>query len=291
MSEQRLVAGPPFKAVGGKTQLLEKLSVHLPPTFRRYHEPFAGGASLFFHLASTIDVTQFVDLYGVWANLNDANKRLASVYLALQNNPAEVIDVLKKYAGRYAVEREKFYYEARAYEWSTMMLSEQAAWFLFVNRTGYNGMYRENADGGFNIPHGKWKGDKLPRIVFEEELHAVADVLRFVRVTSLDFEEAVADADVGDLVYFDPPYVPLSATSDFTQYTAQGFVAQDQVRLRDCAVRLKERGVHVILSNSSAPFVHHLYAGPCFTIHEVDARRSINSKVTKRGPVKEVIIT
>ncbi|MFQ5578395.1 MAG: DNA adenine methylase, partial [Anaerolineae bacterium] len=158
---------------------------------------------------------------------------------------------------------------------------------IYLNKTCYNGLYRENQKGEFNVPFGRYVN---PTICDEPRLRLAADVLRDVELRAADFSEAVETAVPGDFVYFDPPYVPLSQTSSFTSYDRAGFGHADQVRLAEVVRRLTERGVRVMLSNSSAPLVYALYDKPGYRLIEIRARRNINSKADRRGPVKELLI-
>ncbi len=164
--------------------------------------------------------------------------------------------------------------------------AEVAAWFIYLNKTGFNGLYRVNQKNQFNVPFGRYAN---PKICDEETLRACSFALQNVKLLVADFEKAVADADKGDFVYFDPPYVPLSATSSFTSYTSHGFDASAQRRLRHTAVKLRKRKVHVLLSNSSALPVRRLYEDE-FDLFRVSATRVVNSKATARGSIHELII-
>jgi DNA adenine methylase len=181
-----------------------------------------------------------------------------------------------------------FYYEFRQRDIDSASDAEVAAWFIYLNKTGYNGLYRVNRGNGFNVPFGRYAN---PTICDESTLRACSAALATVgQLLVSDFEAAVADAQRGDFVYFDPPYVPLSVTSSFASYTSDGFGLEEQIRLRDVARRLKTRGVRVLLSNSSAPFVRNLYADD-FDIEEVLATRMVNSKASARGAIVELVIT
>ncbi|MEJ2749173.1 MAG: Dam family site-specific DNA-(adenine-N6)-methyltransferase, partial [Anaerolineae bacterium] len=163
----------------------------------------------------------------------------------------------------------------------------RAARLIFLNKTCYNGLYRENSKGEFNVPFGRYKN---PRICVEARLRAAAAVLQGVDLRVADFAEVVATAVAGDFVYFDPPYVPLSPTSSFTSYNTHGFGQADQERLADTVADLTARGVKVMLSNSSADLVYELYGRADYRIIDIRARRNINSKANRRGPVKELLI-
>jgi DNA adenine methylase len=260
---------PFLKWAGGKRQLLPRLLGLAPKTFGRYFEPFAGGGALFFALRP------------VRATLSDLNDRLIRTYKGVRDNVDAVIRLLASYP-----HRKRFYYSMRRIDIDARSDVEVAAWFIYLNKTGYNGLYRVNSRNQFNVPFGHYKN---PTICDEPTLRACASALAGKELLSEDFEVVAARAKRGDFVYFDPPYVPLSATSSFTSYTPQGFGPDEQRRLHDVARALKRRGVHVLLSNSSAPFVRDLYSDG-FELIEVAATRTINSKATGRGAITELII-
>lgn len=261
----------PFRWCGGKTQLLPQLLELAPKSFKVYHEPFLGGGALFFALQPKVS----------W--LSDLNPHLINAYASLQNNVDHVVEGLRgleRSKERFLAVREAFNRD-RAERW----VYEQATRFVYLNRTCFNGLWRENSKGEFNVPYG---GDKAAPVLDEPALRAASTALRGgAAIQCVGFEAVEEHAKEGDFAYFDPPYAPVSATS-FTSYTADGFGADDQVRLRDLARRLKDRGVHVMLSNSDAPIVRELYDG--FDVREAQARRSINSDGQGRGKVGELII-
>jgi DNA adenine methylase len=262
-------AQPFVKWAGGKRSLLEQMRRHLPQSFGRYFEPFVGSAALFF------------DLRPKRATLSDNNSRLIATYRGLRDATDAVIALLKSY--RY--DRD-FFMAMRDRDIDGESDAVVAAWFIYLNKTGYNGLYRVNSNNRFNVPFGRFTN---PNICDEANLRACARALHGAAIRHSDFEGATQKARKGDLVYFDPPYVPLSATSSFTSYTSSGFGVAEQERLRDTAKRLARRGVHVILSNSSAGAVEALYRED-FDIVRVFARRSINSRVDGRQPIAEVLI-
>lgn len=262
-------AKPFLKWVGGKRQLLPRLLAHVPERFGTYHEPFVGGGALFFALRPRRAV------------LSDTNERLVRTYRGIQKDVEGVIDLLRSYPHDKA-----FFLEKRRELIDAGSDVEVAAWMIYLNRTGYNGLYRVNRDNQFNVPFGDYTS---PSLCDAENLRACARALADARIEHAPFSAVTARAKRGDFVYFDPPYVPLSASSSFTAYTADGFGPAQQAELRDAARDLMGRGVHVVLSNSSAPQVFALYA-PNFAIAEVQATRRLNCKAEGRGKVKEVII-
>ncbi|MDP9151928.1 MAG: DNA adenine methylase [Myxococcota bacterium] len=262
-------ARPFLKWAGGKRQLLPTLLQNAPANPRRYFEPFVGGGALFFALRPKEAV------------LADANGRLIRAYKGVRDSVDAVIRLLRSYPH----ERE-FFYRFREKDVDEGTDAEVAAWFVYLNRTAFNGLYRVNRANGFNVPFGRYAN---PTLCDEPTLRACAAALAGADLRAEDFEAVVDDAREGDFVYFDPPYVPLSTTSSFTSYTSGGFGEAEQARLRDTARRLKERGVRVLLSNSSAPLVRRLYAQG-FSITEVSATRLVNSKASGRGAVVELLI-
>jgi DNA adenine methylase len=267
LSEER--ARPFIKWAGGKRQLLRALLEHAPANPPRYFEPFLGGGALFFELRPRQAV------------LADMNRRLIRTYRGVRDNVAEVIRIL----GGYRHDPE-FFYDLREVDIDRESDAKVAAWFIYLNKTGFNGLYRVNRENRFNVPFGRYAN---PNLCDESTLRACSAALAGTKLLVRDFEGAVAKAKAGDFVYFDPPYVPLSATSSFTSYTSQGFALGQQTRLRDIARELKERGVRVLLSNSSSQSVRDLYADG-FDVIEVTATRQVNSKASGRGAIVELLI-
>lgn len=264
-------ARPFLKWPGGKRQLLPELLKRIPAKYGTYHEPFLGGGALFFALAPKL------------ANLGDMNPRLIKAYCAVRNDVEAVIERLQEYALDHD---EPNYYIRRSSEPKDDL--GIAAWMIYLNKTCFNGLWRVNRLGEFNVPFGRYDN---PTICDADNLRACAEALRHgIAIAHQGFENVLIEAVAGDLVYFDPPYVPASSTASFTAYTAAGFGPKDQERLRDLALTLKMRGVHVLLSNSGTPAVADLYARD-FEVTQVAAKRNINSKATARGPVAEYVIT
>lgn len=264
-----LPAARPFlKWVGGKGQLLGQLRPLLPEVFGRYFEPFVGGAALFFAMRPGR------------ASLRDVNDELIDCYRAIRDHVDDVIEAL----GAHHYDREHFY-RVRDLEPKRLSLVERAARTIFLNKTGFNGLYRVNRSGKFNVPFGRHKN---PSLGDPNELKACSLALRGVELIATDFTRIEADTQPGDFVYFDPPYFPLSATSDFTTYAAGGFGVQDQKRLAELFAALTRKGVYAMLSNSSAPEVRSLYAK--YRITEVLASRNVNARTSGRGKVAELVI-
>ncbi|MCB9763484.1 MAG: DNA adenine methylase [Alphaproteobacteria bacterium] len=265
---RRAVPRPFLKWVGGKRQLLPELEALLPRRFDHYFEPFVGGAALFFHLQPDN------------ATLSDANAELVDCYTAVRDG----VDALVRELRRHVYDQD-YYYAMRAWDSAGAPLHQRAGRTIYLNRTGFNGLYRVNRSGKFNVPFGRYTN---PVICDEENLQGCSRVLQGVALVHEDFEAAADRARAGDFVYFDPPYVPLTPTASFTSYVADGFGLADQERLAALFRRLSERGVQVMLSNSDTPLVRELYAG--FHLEEVQARRNVNAKASKRGAVGELVV-
>lgn len=262
-------AVPYLKWAGGKRSMLEHLLPLVPPSCGSYHEPFVGGGALFFALQPTSTV------------LCDINRRLVRSYVAIRDDVDGVVKLLKT----YPYDKE-FFLRMRAERIDDKSDVEVAAWLVYLNRTCFNGLYRVNRDNVFNVPFGRYAN---PTICDEQNLRACADALRGAEILHASFEKVLDRAVAGDFVYFDPPYLPISATSSFTGYSSDGFGIRDHERLRDVARELKVRGVHVLISNSAAPAVRALYSDG-FEVTEVLANRAINANGEGRGKIPELII-
>lgn len=268
-------AAPIVKWVGGKTKLLPELRARMPAKYNRYFEPFLGGAAMFFALQPADAV------------LGDMNGSLVDMYLAVADNVEDVINVLKNH--RQAHARKEYYYETRQM-WNEGHWyddpSVRAAAFIYLNKTCYNGLWRVNRNGGFNVP----RGDYDDPVIFDPDaLRAASAVLQKASLRKTPYDTTTASATAGDFVYFDPPYDPHSKTSNFTSYTKDAFGKKEQEQLALHAEDLHRRGVKVMLSNNDTPFIRNLYRG--YNIDNVKCSRAINSKGDKRGKVDEVIIT
>lgn len=266
----RVAAGPILKWAGGKSQLIPTLRKFLPPLdgVRRYFEPFVGGAAMFFHL-------QLED-----SCLTDTNTELINVYQVVRDHVGELIDALRVHKNESA-----YFYKVRAQDPETLLPVQRAARIIYLNKTCYNGLYRVNAGGQFNVPFGSYKN---PTICDIEALEAASQALQHARIGVQDYEDVLASAGQGDLVYLDPPYHPLTTTSSFTSYTDKKFDANEQARLALTYRRLHEAGAYLMESNSATMLIRALYHG--FRIEEVTANRAINSRADGRGPVTELVI-
>lgn len=249
------------------------MAVEAAGPFKHYYEPFLGGGALFFALARTGQLK-------AESHLSDVNHNLIDAYLGVRDDVEAVIKLLKQHQKNHS---EAYFYEMRARTPRT--LSQKAARIIYLNKTCYNGLYRENSKGRFNAPFGRYKN---PSVCDEVNLQAVAKTLKNAQIVAGDFT-AVRSAKRGDLVYFDPPYNPVSKTADFTAYSRDGFGPDEQRELAKVFSELADRGVKVILSNSLTDFTRELYQ--CFYCYEVFANRRINSNADKRGKISEVLIT
>lgn len=268
---------PVIKWVGGKRQLLKQLYDLMPANYNNYFEPFLGGGALFFSLAPTNAV------------VNDANAALIEMYEVIRDHPTELLNYLTVHAQKNSKE---YYYTVREIDRNGQLGGlnkiQRVARLIFMLKVDFNGLYRVNSKGQFNVPYGRYKN---PKIANAENIMTVSAYFNSAKITFLneDFADAVNTAAKNDFVYFDPPYIPVSVTSSFTSYTADGFGMKDQERLRDLFFALQQKGVKVMLSNSDTELTRDLYQGANF--HEVQASRSVNSDSSKRGKIGELIIT
>jgi DNA adenine methylase len=262
------------KWAGGKRKLLPELRALVPSDIGTYFEPFCGGAALFFALADSVP-RSFSK-----AVLTDQNEDLMALYQALRDELGALIAVLKTY--RY--DRDLFY-EVRAQSVASLSRVERGARLLFLNKTCFNGLWRVNASGQFNVPFGTYKD---PKICDEAVLRNASVQLQRVSLRASDFLSATKNAKEGDFVYFDPPYVPLSKTALFTSYGQNGFGPTEQRRLSAELVRLKKLGVRAVLSNHDTVESRALYKG--MWCRSIQVRRSINSDKTKRGTTGELLV-
>lgn len=285
---------PVLKWAGGKRQLLDELYARFPDQYEHYHEPFFGGGALFF------------DLEPENGTINDTNERLVNFYRQVRDNPGALIERLEEFddpesevddsrphAEKSHTNREikNYYYQQRAlfnnrpYGEDFDPL-EEAALLLYLNRTCYNGLYRENQSGGFNVPIGRYAN---PDWVQAERIRKASEVLEDTEILNEDFDYITEYAEAGDMVYFDPPYEPMSPTASFTDYSEEGFDQDDQKRLLEVAKELDEADVHVILSNSGV--MYDMYDEAGFDVGVEGATRAINSDAENRDEVDEIIAT
>lgn len=275
--EQRFY--PFVKWAGGKTQLLSRLEAHLPAQFERYFEPFLGGGAVFFHLLSRRGRFD--------AFLSDVNSDLINAYGVVKGDVDGLIKALQGHEQRFnAGNRQDYYYRLRAMPAPASNI-ERAARFIMFNKTCFNGLYRVNRSGRFNVPLGRYEN---PRICDADALRQASVALNRAGATILDrhYGDVLKEARRGDLVYLDPPYSPSSSTSKFTEYTNGGFGDSDQRELAEEFARLSDRGCMAIMSNSDTPLIRRLYSS--YAQHRVEAARAINCKPARRRGHTELLI-
>ncbi|MBO4983796.1 MAG: DNA adenine methylase [Clostridia bacterium] len=289
-------AHPFIKWAGGKAQLLDVLKSNLPSdigrTIKRYAEPFVGGGAFLFSL---LEEYSFEEIY-----ISDNNKELMNAYLVIRDNCNELLNTLNalqnEYNGLSTELQEQFYYEKRE-EFNITELTDKtkvqkASLLIFLNKSCFNGLYRVNKKGKYNVPFGKHSSIS---ICDSENLTKISAILQNVVIKACDYQEVMEFADSSTLVYFDPPYRPLNITSNFTSYTETDFSDKNQIELSELFKALSNKGVKVMLSNSDPKntnendnFFDNLYAG--YNILRVNASRMINSKGSSRGKIKELLI-
>ena len=272
---QSALVKPVIKWVGGKRQLISDIKRNMPKTVNKYFEPFFGGGAVLFNF-------QFRN-----AAISDNNAELINLYRVIKDKPEALLNDLSTH-----LNEEEYFYKIRsidrnADEWAKQSDVQRASRFIFLNKTCFNGLYRVNNSGEFNAPFGRYKN---PRIRDHVTINSVSKYLNACEVNILhgDYQSAVTDAVAGDFVYFDPPYDPVSPSSNFTGYTSGGFDRTEQIRLKDVCDHLHKRGVNFLLSNSSTDFIYELYAQ--YKIDVIRARRAINSNGSDRGEVAEVLV-
>ena len=294
---------PVLKWAGGKRQLLPELRPYYPPSFARYIEPFVGSAAVF------LDLHNRGMLDGRDVRLSDINADVIGCYRAIRDQVGAVIDELQALQEGHRARGREHFYEVRDDRFNPLRRTvharerpeeyytpDLAAMLIYLNRTGYNGLFRVNRRGLFNVPAGRYAS---VRICDPENLRRVSDALARPGTTLAvrGFDEALRHLGAADFVYLDPPYAPLSRTAHFTAYTPAPFGAEEQARLQQAVIGLAKRGVHVLLSNSVAPHISALYAenpqarGVGLRTRTVEARRAINSRASARGAILEYLIT
>lgn len=263
------------KWAGGKKQLIEQFKPFFPEKIDRYFEPFVGGGAVAFYLLKNHPEIKKIFL-------SDINEELITTYSVIKSNLEELINLLKEYKKQHSKE---FYYEIRSQNIKTLNKVQIATRFIYLNKTCFNGLYRVNSKGGFNVPMGKYKN---PLICPEADLREISKCLKKDDMKVSQFYDAVREAKKGDFIYFDPPYYPLKRDS-FTTYTKEQFLEKEQEKLKEVFSQLDKKGCKVMLSNSDTTFIRELYKG--YHINIVKATRMINRDATKRGKINEVVIT
>ena len=270
---------PFVKWVGGKRQLMQDLENNFPKQFSTYHEPFLGGGAVMFNL-----LTKKPQLS---CNVSDFNSDLILAYVTIRDKLEKLIESLENHSKNYHKNSTEYYYEVRKQEPKQQI--EKVSRLLFLNKTCFNGLYRVNKKGQFNVPLGRYTN---PNIVNKENLTAVSKILQSkkIKISCRDFEAVLGDAKKGDLVYFDPPYQPVSSTANFTSYTHRDFTEDDLERLAKLADQLHSKGCYVLLSNSNSKTVKDFFSKKHWKISSINVNRAINSNAQKRTGHKEIII-
>lgn len=268
---------PFLKWAGGKSDLLPQYRSLLPPETSVYFEPFVGSGAVFFYLKGT----GFARRY----RLFDVNAELINAFIVVRDEVESLIERLKVHKQRHSAD---YYLQIRSIDRNgldRLASAERAARMIYLNRTCYNGLWRVNSKGQFNVPMGRYKN---PAILDEYRLRAASEALAGTDIAIRDFRDVVQEAQEGDFVYFDPPYVPLSPTSNFTSYAADDFGEADQHALAEVYEQLSRKHCRVMLSNSDTPLIRELYAD--FRIITVQAKRRINSNKAGRGSISELVV-
>lgn len=277
---ERRVPVTTLKWVGGKRRIAEQIISYFPKRFGTYYEPFVGGGSVFFRVSTSK------------AQLSDLNGSLINYYIQVRDDPDKLLSRAQKLQNEFnsfqsVEERKRFFYEVRE-RFNRETEKEglaNATDFLFLNKTAFNGLYRENLKGQFNVP---FNNAKSLNLLNSGQLALNSHALKGVSLKRCGYREAVREAKMGDLVYFDPPYVPISSTAAFTDYTKSAFGPEAQEDLRNLALELMKRGVNVVLSNSYSPIVEKLYKG--FDLHQLRINRLVAAERNSRGEISEYLI-
>ncbi|ACC79453.1 DNA adenine methylase [Nostoc punctiforme] len=263
---------PFLKWAGGKSRLIQQYIPYFPKSYKNYYEPFLGGGAVFFYLQPKA------------ATLTDINAELINTYCCVRDRVEELISLLKEHKIRH---NKDYYYSVRNNSGGTDL--EKAARLIYLNKTCFNGLYRVNSQGKFNVPLGRYEN---PNICSEVLLQAASEALYYAEIKQADFTEVLNHATSSDdFVFFDPPYHPISETSYFTAYSQNCFSKKDQEVLRDTCAELASRGVKVMVCNSDSEFIRNIYTDINFEAYKIKAARSINSNIKNRGMIDELLIT
>ena len=263
------------KWAGGKKQLISQFKLYFPKRIERYFEPFVGGGAIAFYVIKNYSPEEVF--------LSDSNEELIITYKVIKNDVENLIEKLKEYKELHSKE---FYYELRASVPENLSELDKAARFIYLNKTCFNGLYRVNSKGQFNVPMGSYKN---PAICNESELREVSKLLKNAVIETKQFYEIEDKVSSEDFVYFDPPYHPISETSSFTSYTRDPFLDNEQTKLAKLYKTLDKKGAKVMLSNSDSDFIKNLYKS--YNVNFVKATRMINCDAGGRGKINEVVIT
>jgi DNA adenine methylase len=277
-SERETPVLPLFlKWAGGKLQLIEQFENLFPPDFCNYYEPFIGSGAVFFYLKSKSKPNKVI--------LSDTNEELINCFAVVRDKPSELIEVLLNHRKRHS---KQYYYEVRDLESERLDSVSRAARMIYLNKTCFNGLYRVNSKGEFNVPFGDYKN---PSIFDRNTLYRASQMLQDADLRVMTFDKVLDFAGKDDFVYFDPPYIPLSKTSSFTRYSKSEFSIKDQSQLSEVFRALDSMGCFVMLSNSDHSLTRELYRDYDKNIVVVRAKRKINSVGSKRGAINEIVVT
>lgn len=265
------------KWAGGKGQLIEQLSPLFPKKIERYLEPFVGSGAVFFHINQKYKPKEII--------ISDINEELINTYLTIKEDVESLILALKEHKENHVAEGKNYYYTVRAINLKNLDNVKRAARFIYLNKTCFNGLYRVNGSGLFNVPMGNYSN---PSIYNEEELREISRMLKNTEIIASSFSNIEKFTKKNDFIYFDPPYYPIKRTS-FTSYARNEFLEKEQKELADIFRKLDKRGCKLMLSNSDTEFIKNLYRE--FNIHFVQASRMINCDGSKRGKINELVIT
>jgi DNA adenine methylase len=266
-----------LKWAGGKLQLIEQFENLFPHKFRNYYEPFVGSGAVFFYIKSRLKPNKVI--------LSDSNEELINCFVVVRDKPSELIELLFNHRKKHSKE---YYYAVRSIESSRLDSVDKAARLIYLNKTCFNGLYRVNSKGQFNVPFGDYDN---PSIFDKKTIFQASQLLQDVYLLPMTFEKVLDFAGKDDFVYFDPPYIPLSRTSSFTRYSKGDFSMKEQKRLSEVFGKLDSRGCFVMLSNSDHALTRELYRDYAKSTVIVRAKRLINSLPTKRGPINELVVT
>lgn len=277
-SERETPVLPLFlKWAGGKLQLIEQFENLFPPDFCNYYEPFIGSGAVFFYLKSKSKPNKVI--------LSDTNEELINCFAVVRDKPSELIEVLLNHRKRHS---KQYYYEVRDLESERLDSVSRAARMIYLNKTCFNGLYRVNSKGEFNVPFGDYKN---PSIFNRNTLYRASQMLQDAVLRVMTFDKVLDFAGKDDFVYFDPPYIPLSKTSSFTRYSKSEFSIKEQNQLSEVFRALDSMGCFVMLSNSDHSLIRELYRDYDKNIVVVRAKRKINSVGSKRGAINEIVVT
>ena len=266
------------KWAGGKSQLLEQFKPFFPKEFNNYIEPFVGSGAVFFYVIENLKPNKAV--------IGDVNEELMLTYEVIRDDVEQLIDLLKIHKDNHMSVGKPYYLKIRALETSSLSKVERAARFIYLNKTCFNGLYRVNSKGKFNVPMGSYKN---PDIVQKDKLRRISSLLKETEIHSDSFEKIAVKGKKGDFIYFDPPYYPVNGSKSFTTYTKENFLEEEQRKLAEVFKKMDEKGCYLMLSNSDTEFIKELYKD--YNINFVKAKRLINSDANGRGKINEVVIT